>query len=212
MAFGNGSIPVGIVDSVVAVIDRIDGLEKRVMKLGKEGSIYKLDLSAIPAGQWKMEVTVHAQKGDYDHPRRYSLAEEIRLPASSNISLLAPTDRINTAWKVRAVFTDNALGITSVIAVNPADPYFEVYMHNNLLKYVYVERLISQRVPGGYQQITGHDFEKITDQGLLAYTNFDHFSAFANTAKNSDWNRFETYLTVVDENGREQVVYYVYEQ
>jgi hypothetical protein len=212
VAFGNGSIPTGIVDSVVAVFDRIDGLEKRVMKLGKAGSIYKLNLSGISAGQWKIEVTVHAQKGDYDRPRRYSLTKETRLPVSENINIVAPNGRINTSWNVRAVFTDNDLGITSIIAVNPADPYFEVIMRNNRLKYVYIDRLISQRVTGGYQEITGHEFEKFTDQGVLAYANFDHFRAFANTAKSSNWNRFETYLTVVDENNREHVVYYVYEQ
>lgn len=212
VSFVNGSIPTNTVDSVLAEFTRIDALDKRFVKLDKEGSIYKMRLSAIPVGQWRISVTVHTQKGDYDFPRQYNLVRETRIPNNGNISLIAPNGRIDGDWNVRAVLREIAAGVTAVIAVNPADPYFEVSMKNQRWKYLYIDRLLSRRVGAGYENITGQEFDKRFDEGLMGYADFEHFRPFANVARSSSWNRFETYLTVADENNRQHTVYYLYQQ
>ncbi|MCU0335948.1 MAG: hypothetical protein MUF62_13070 [Chitinophagaceae bacterium] len=212
VSFINGSIPVNSIDSIIAEFSRTDAPDKRFVKLQREGSNYRMRLAAIPVGQWRISVTVHAQKGDYDFPRQYQLARAASLPASSHIALVAPNGRIDGEWNVRAVINEIATGVSAIVAVNPADPYFEVSMRQLRLKHLMVDRRLSRRLAGGYQNVFAQDFNKSLDNGWLGYTDFEHFRPLATAARTSSWNKFETYLTLIDENNREYTAYYLYQQ
>ena len=196
LQFGMGSIAPELVDSVVVTLDGQSTPGKQIFKLGQQGTLFSKDLAGLPAGSWKMTVTVHARSNEAGPSRQFVFDQEINTPLTSNFAMRAPDGRIGSFWKPRAVFQDASTGTTAILPMDPADPYFEISTRTGLARSMQLERQLQDRINGTLETISSKTVQKQFQEGIMGHADYISFQPFASAANGLEWKRFESLITI----------------
>lgn len=128
LALNDAYLPLAKVDSAVAIWT-VNGTAKTV-KLQVADGVLKTSLAQFAnRGSGTLTVQLYSQLKVDNQPLQWEYRTDYTLDHTKSVLLTAPASINDPQWKPRVIFRyDNSMGsrFSAVIALRPADPYFEL--------------------------------------------------------------------------------------
>lgn len=211
--FSSSSIPFNMVDSAVAFLTKENTTSPVKKLMEKKDGHLTTSLEDLANGNWAIRIYVYSRVGGDNYPRRYDLVKTVTLNADANIEYPAPAGQLQGEWKTRVILAETDKSIVLTVALDPADPYYDMQAQTSQWDYVYIDRTAVYQNTDGSQHNDGGSWECDNECFQNGQLHFDptSFSDFSQRMNNRIWVRTETFSTFLNTaTGQERTFYYSY--